>query len=197
MVNRSVWTYFSKHARVIDSGRRNRTFFSESVAFKSWGRARRSLEDLARLRLVGRLWPSLDERKEPVPPSLKVFLVGLGFTKQVTRPPGPSFSHGRGSTYLNLPSTAGQSLGGPAALPVDDKSYPENTSLSVPSLRFLERAREPSTNLSLSLAFRIKCACIGPTRTAKYALWRCHVFSKTSIHRFQIFSKLSDVWHES
>ena len=102
MVNRSVWTYFSKHARVIDSGRRNRTFFSESVAFKSWGRARRSLEDLARLRLVGRLWPSLDERKEPVPPSLKVFLVGLGFTKQVTRPPGPSFSHGRGSK-LDIP----------------------------------------------------------------------------------------------
>lgn len=56
--------------------------------------------------------------------SLKVFLVGLGSAKRVTRSTGPSFSHGREdrptarSTYLNLPSTAGQSLLGPAALPV-------------------------------------------------------------------------------
>lgn len=34
--------------------------------------------------------------------SLKVFLVGLGFTERVTRPAGPSFSHGSGST-LDIP----------------------------------------------------------------------------------------------
>lgn len=108
---------------------------------------RRSLENLARL------WPSLDERKQPVPPSLKVFLVGLGFTKQVTRPPSSSFSHGRGSK-LDIPKPSINSWPIPRRTSCASCRRQESSrkyfSICVPSLRFLER--EPSTNLSLFLS---------------------------------------------
>lgn len=52
-------------------------------------------------------------------------------SNQVTRAPGPSFSHGRGSTPdIPKPSINSWPIppGGPAALPVDDKSHPEKRS---------------------------------------------------------------------
>lgn len=88
---------------------------------------------------------SPDERKEPVPTSLKVFLVGLGFarTKSLERPARPFLTAvDRRPTYLNLPSTAGQSL-------LEDqlrflsttRVIPKNAPLSLPPTRFLERER--------------------------------------------------------
>ena len=88
---------------------------------------------------------SPDERKEPVPTSLKVFLVGLGFarTKSLERPARPFLTAvDRRPTYLNLPSTAGQSL-------LEDqlrflsttRVIPKNVPLSLPPTRFLERER--------------------------------------------------------
>lgn len=100
-------------------------------------------------RLAGRLWPSLDERKEPVlRPWRSSSSTSASRSKSLDCPARPFLTAvDRRSTYLNLPSTAGQSLGGPAAFPVDDKSHLENASLYVPPPRFLEQARKPSRTL--------------------------------------------------
>ena len=100
-------------------------------------------------RLAGRLWPSLDERKEPVPrPWRSSSSASASRSESLDRPARPFLTAvDRRSTYLNLPSTAGQSLEGPAAFPVYDKSHPENASLYVPPPRFLEQTRKPSRTL--------------------------------------------------
>ena len=53
------------------------------------------------IRLAGSRW-----KERACSTSLKVFLVGLGFAKRVTRSTGPSFSHGRGSTAADIPKAS-------------------------------------------------------------------------------------------
>lgn len=72
--------------------------------------------------------------------SLKVFLVGLGFAKRVTRSTGPSFSHGRGSAAADIPKASINSwpipLGTSCASRPDASHIHWNFSLSFPPLSF-------------------------------------------------------------
>lgn len=73
------------------------------------------------IRLAGSRW-----KEGACSTSLKVFLVGLGFAKRVTRSTGPSFSHGRGSTAADIPKASINSW--PIPLGTSCASRPDDTS---------------------------------------------------------------------
>jgi len=110
-------TTFSQHFRK----RRTKTFVR---CWKAKALSQRSI------RLAGSRW-----KERACSTSLKVFLVGLGFAKRVTRSTGPSFSHGRGSAAADIPKASINSWPIPlgtscASRPVESYMYTENFLLS-------------------------------------------------------------------
>lgn len=82
------------------------------------------------IRLAGSRW-----KEGACSTSLKVFLVGLGFAKRVTRSTGPSFSHGRGLAAADIPKASINSW--PIPLGTSCTSRPDDTShICTPKILF-------------------------------------------------------------